>query len=291
MKNTLFAQINGKKIIGEDIIRAKKRLLTENEEVQSFAYTPNEDNNGLLNAEALQSLINTYGLIALAKFEGLEADEEISQAIFELRNQYEDEAEWESVLHDLKIDDSNLRQEIANDLIIKMLIESRIEYFENINAESIEKFYDDNVEFMKHPPSYTFIELEAPSKELLTQAAEILSLTDSSEISKAAEKNNLSVSINTDIPKQQLPESLQSVLEDLEKSKVGFLPMEDDSIVLIKLLKKREEVPISLEEAYDGLEEYLTHQRNQKILDSLLDEVLEKCDIQYFNTKLLKELK
>lgn len=290
MKKTVFATVNGQEITGYQIIRAKKRLLLENEE-QSFVYKESDDNKGFLNTEALQKLIEIHALTALARFEGIEADEEeISKIIYELKTQYSDEFEWESNLHDLGLDVINLRDDIRNDILIDMLLYSRLTNVEEPNEENAKDFYQKNIQFMKHPSVYTFLEIEAPSKNELPKVAALLKLDDTSTIMTEASKDNLPCCLNEEIPKNKLPEELQSVLEDLEKDQIGSMPADDGSIVLIKLIKKNSEKDISEEEALPGLIEYLKIQQQSNMFDDLVIEALEKCEITYQNTELLKNL-
>lgn len=292
MKQILFAHVNGKEIFGEDIIRARNRILSEHEHNPSFARIPNDNNLAFLNTEALQKLIEINALLALAKFEGLTiTDEEISTAIFELRSQYQDEAEWESVLHDLGISDKNLREDIYSDLLIDKLIQSKLDYVDAPSEESIEEFYQQNLEFMKLPNIYTFIELEIPSQEQLSLAAQILSHQDSHTISIEAAQHKFHFVLNDHIPFNKLPDPLQSILEDLEEGKIGTLATDDSSIILIKLLQKISGKVLNLEDAAEGLKEYLKIQQNQSLLDTLIEDSIERCDIIYHHTELLKDLK
>ncbi|MGL4389000.1 MAG: hypothetical protein ACRCTJ_06390 [Brevinema sp.] len=291
MKKTIFATINGKEITGQQIIRAKKRLLIEHKDKESFVYKESDDNSAYLNSEALQKIVEIQALTALAKFEGLKADEEeVSRIIYELKMEYTDEVEWESNLDLLELDDSNLREDIKNDLLVDMLISSRIEDSENLGENAARTFYHENIQFMKHPSVLTFLEIEVPSKEELQQAVSLLNEGEITTIMQNASQYNLQACLNEEIPINKLPEPLQDMLSDLEENKVGFLPTDDGPIVLVKLLKKYEEKMIAEDEAIPGLIEYLTAAEESRILDILIKESLEKCDIVYLNAELLKTL-
>ncbi len=291
MKQTLFATVNGQQILGEAILNSRKRILSEQPEKPEFVQEPNEDNNSFLNAEALQKLIDIYSLVALAKFEGITIeDEEISDTIYKLRSSYEDEIEWDLSLEELGIDDKNMRQIFYYDLMVDRLINSHLQHFEDPDDDSAEEFYYQNQNSMKIPDSYTFIEIEVPNADRLKLAATILSQNDTASIVKEAEKYSLPVTVNEEILKNKLPESLQEMLADLEENKIGTIPAEDDTLVLIKLLRKYIGETLSLEKALPGLIEYLKFQQYANVLDDLTITAIDKCDIVYHNTELLKNL-
>ncbi len=293
MKNTVFATVNGKDILGSDVISSRKRLLSEvDTESISFANTPNDENNSFINAEALQSLIDRYTLVSLAKFEGEDVtDDDISKAIYELRNSYEDEAEWESSLDDLGINDKNIRDVFYIDMMIERLLNSHLEHFDEPDNQSAEEFYNQNAESMKMPDTYTFIEVEVSDSSHLKTAAEILSQGDTAFVLKESKKHNLQAMLNEDIPFSQLPEPLQEAFKDLQEHQIGSIPLEDNTVVLLKLLRKITGKKISFEDALPGLIEYLNYQQQKDLLDELTSLSLEKCDIQYHNAELLKNLK
>ncbi|MGL4394289.1 MAG: peptidyl-prolyl cis-trans isomerase [Brevinema sp.] len=291
MKKTVFATVNGKEITGQQIIRAKKRILVDNEDKDSFVYKESNENNTFLNSEALQKLIEIQALTALARFEGLQVDEdEISRIIYELKMEYTDEFEWESNLDVLGLDDENLRDDISNDLLVDMLVSSRIEDLDHLDEDAARNFYHENIQFMKHPSVFTFLEIEVPSQEKLQEAAVLLSGSDTAAIMQNAPHYQLQACLNEEIPFNKLPEPLQDMLADLEENKIGSLPTDDGEIVLIKLIKKYDEKTIPEEEAIPGLIEYLKATEEAKVLDSLIEEALEKCEIVYLNTDLLKTL-
>jgi len=291
MKQTLFATVNGQQILGETILNSRKRILSEQPEKPDFVQEPNENNNSFLNAEALQKLIDMHSLVALAKFEGITIEEEeISDTIYKLRSSYEDEIEWDLSLEDLGIDNKNIRQVFYFDLMVDRLINSHLQHFEDPNDDSAEEFYHQNQESMKIPDSYTFIEIEVPNADRLKLAVTILSQNDTASVVKESEKYSLPVTVNEEIPKNKLPESLQEMLADLEENKIGTIPTEDDTIVLIKLLRKYIGETLSLEKALPGLIEYLKFQQYANVLDDLTITAIDKCDIVYHSTELLKKL-
>ncbi|MGL5956363.1 MAG: hypothetical protein ACRC0X_07160 [Brevinema sp.] len=292
MKNTLFASVNGQNILGADIISSRKRILSESDpENTTFVNTPNEENNSFLNAEALQKLIEQFALVALAKFEGVEvSEEELSQTIYELRSSYDDEIDWATSLDDLGIHDKNIREVFYRDLIIDRLLQSHLEHFEKPDNHKAEEFYYQNLESMKTTDSYTFIELEIKDSHQIKLGAEILTQYDTADIIKQAEKYGWNAVLNEDIPHQQLPESLQDMFKDLQEKKIGTIPLEDNSLVFVKLLQKISGKQLSLEEVLPGLIEYLNYQQSKDLLDELTDLALEKSDIQYHNVELLKQL-
>ncbi|MDK2818826.1 MAG: hypothetical protein KFW21_05200 [Spirochaetota bacterium] len=291
MKETLFATVNNQQILGEAILNCRKRILSEQPEKPNFAQDPNDNNNSFLNAEALQKLIDMHSLVSLAKFEGITVeDEEISDTIYKLRSAYEDEIEWELSLDDLGITNSNIRETFYFDMMVDRLIKSHLQHFDDPNDDSAEEFYYQNQESMKIPDSYTFIEIEVPNTDRLKLAVTIVSQNDTASIVKEAEKYALPISVNEEIPKHKLPESLQEMLADLEENKIGTIPAEDDTIVLIKLLRKYTGEVLTLEKSLPGLVEYLKFQQYKNLLDDLTIEAIEKCDIVYHNPELLKKL-
>jgi len=291
MNKTLFATVNGKEILGEDILQAKARILAEHTDNSTFVNTPNEDNSVYLNTEALQKLIEINSLIALAKFEGITVDdEELTEIIYELRSHYKEESDWQYILQSLGMDNKNLRYNTYCDLMIDKLLRSRFECSEEPSDNSIQEYYNKNIEFMKSPNIYTFIELEIPNQEKLPLAVNILSYNDSKIISKEAISNNFQFVLNDSIPFNKLPEPLQAILEDLEINKIGTLPTEEEAIILVKLLQKIKGKVLEFEEVFSGLKEYLKIQQQKGLMDNLTEDSMDKCDIIYHNTDLLKEL-
>ncbi|MGL4563194.1 MAG: SurA N-terminal domain-containing protein [Brevinema sp.] len=291
MKKTVFATVNGKEITGQQILRAKKRLLIEHEDKESFIYKESDDNAAYLNSEALQKLIEIQALVALAKFEGITPDEKkISDIIYELKMEYTDDFEWESNLDDLGISNSNLREDIRNDVIVDMLVASRSDDMSEPGEEAARSFYHENIQFMKHPSVFTFLEIEVLSQHDLHRISSLLKHSDTAYIMQESSKHNLHICLNEEIPLNKLPEPLQEMLEDLSEGQIGSLPAEDGSIILVKVIKKYKERMISEAEAIPGLIEYLKIQQESHILDTLIEESLEKCDIVYLNTELLKKL-
>ncbi len=192
MRETVFATVNGKDILGLDIINTRKRIENENTEESGFAYIPNEENNSYLNAEALMQIIVRQCLLALAKFEGVEvSDEDISKAVYELRDGYGDEAEWISALDDLGLDDKNIREVFYQDMMIEGLLESHLEHFEAPDNNKAAEFYKQNIDSMNLPSKYTFLEIEVKDSSQLKTAAEILSKGDTAYVLSEAEKYGL----------------------------------------------------------------------------------------------------
>ncbi len=291
MKETVFAEVNGKSITGEDILSLRKRNQND-EQNENFAYVPNEENNSYLNAEALSQLIDRAALTALAKFEGIDiSEEEVSEAIFNLRNEYEDEAEWESALDDLGLNERNIRKSFYQDMMIEGLLQSHLEHFEEPDNAKAEEFYKQNLEYMKLPSKYTFLEAEIKDPAQLKSTAELLSNSDPAYILSEAAKRGVVAVLNEDISSNQLPEALQEVFKELPEQKIGTVPLEDDTIVLVKLLKKTPEKTLSLKEALPGLIEYLNYQQQKDLLDELTAQAVDKCDISYLNADKLKDLK
>lgn len=291
MKDTIFAKVNGTPVTGRDILRGVKRLLAEYEETDSFAMTPNADNQAFLNAEALQKLIERQALLKMAAFEGVEADdEEVNRSLFELRDNCRDEAEWETLLHDMNLEDHQLREELLRDLIIENLLFSRLQHVEEPGDEAAEAFYHQNKESMTLPENFSFVEVEVPSQERLQEVALVLNAQEATAIMHEAECLGLRCSLSDDIPKNQLPDPLQTVLSDLYPGKIGSLPTDDGTIILIKLLAKTPGKTLSLEEALPGLREYLAVMQKKALMDALVEEALEKCEILYLNAELLKDL-
>lgn len=292
MKNMIFATVNNKEILGSAILYAKKRIVVEQEHSPTFVHTPNEDNNSFINAEALQKTIDLHALVSLAKFEGITVEEDdISKAIFELRSGYEDDISWEMALYDLGIDDKNIREIFYLDMMVDTLICSHLEHYEDPNDDTAAEFYHQNTESMSIPALYTFIEIEVPNTERVKLVATILSQEDTASIVKEAQKYNLNYTMNEEISRHLLPDPLKSVLDDLQEYKIGTLPTEDDTIILIKLLRKIPSKILSLDDSLPGLIEYLKFQQYKDVLDQLTEEAVNKCDIVYHNSKYLKDLK
>ncbi len=144
---------------------------------------------------------------------------------------------------------------------------------------------------MNLPSKYTFLEIEVKDSSQLKTAAEILSKGDTAYVLSEAEKYGLTAVLNEDISTNQLPEALKEVFKDLQEQKIGTIPLEDDTMVLVKLLNKIPEKKLSFEEAAPGLIEYLNYQQQKDLLDELTEQAVEKCEVVYHNAELLKNLK
>ncbi|MGL5721810.1 MAG: peptidyl-prolyl cis-trans isomerase [Brevinema sp.] len=290
MKNTLFAEVSGTPILGADVSRSVKRILTERENDPHYADIPNDDNVAYINAEGLQQAIERIALKIMAQSEGFTIDDDtVSTAIFELRTQYEDDNDWEILLDDLGLEDSTLRGELHTDLIVEALFASRIEALAEPGDEEAKEYYRHNKDSMQVPARYTFIEMEVSTNA--REAAAVLAQEDGAKIMSLAKERGLKCSHSESMSKLDLPESLQNVLSDLPEGKIASLPADDGTVVLVKLLKKIEGRVMEVDEVLPGLKEYLQVMQHKALYDVLVEEALDKANIIYHNADLLKNLK
>lgn len=290
-KNTIFATINEKDICGIDILRVRNRILIENESTDSFVYKENSDNTHFLNTESLQKLIEVQALVNMSREQNCMASEnEVSEAIFGARSDFENEDAWEASLMELSLDSHSIREHFFYDISINKLLDKHFEELTDADEETIKSFYDNNLDSMKTRSIYTFIEIEVTSKESIREMIEILSGSDVTKIAQKSQELSMPFKLNEMLPEGELPEPLQEVCRDLEIGKIGTLPLEEGSFVLIKILQKTPEKLLSLEEATPGLQEYIKLSKHKEIMDSLVDVAIQNSNISYQNLSLLKEL-
>lgn len=289
MQDTLFAEVNGIPITGADVKRSVKRLLNEKEESRDYVNIPNEANGGYINAEGLQHYIERIALAAAAADEGFVIDDDaINTAIYDLRTKCEDEAEWESLLNDMGLEDTDLRKELSIDMAVEAMFSSRLEAVLEPSDEDAQNYYALNKESMIIPADYTFLEIDASGR--LQEAAALMAQNEGAKIQNDAKTRGLVCSLSENMPAKDLPEALQNILSELPEGKVASMPTDDGSIVLIKLLKKTESRQMAQEEVLPGLKEYLKVMQHKALADVLIEESLEKAKIIYHNTDLLKKI-
>ena len=287
---SVVAIINGKEITEKMLEKAVARYFIQMEEDEDVDFNPTAENMKFLRVESLNFLIERQVLLQLAEKLGMTVDNNIVEnRINELRSTFEGEADWQNNLLALRISEEELDDEIRDDLVLELMLESLAKETIDMSDEALRAFFEDNQSRMKEPDLYTFYEVPLDSTEQVNTVAFILQ--EKSDLGTKKDKMEafgLKLSHYADIESARMPEQVLNVLSDLEVGKMGTMLIEENQLVLYQLLKFKEGRTFDFDEIKDHLAVYLEQQARKELYAKLVAEQMEVAEIEYNDLSSIK---
>lgn len=288
---SVVVKVNGQEISDSMLEASVARYFVQLEDDETVDFNPTPENMKYIRTESLNYLIERVLFLQLAQKKGIEIDEkEVERRIRLLRSEYENEEEWKANLLALSVKEEDLFQEIHDDLMIENLLE--VLYSENIDMDekALKQFYEENEARMKEPDLFTFYEVGVENVEQVqTAAITINSKIDIDEKEKRLNALGMQFVHHIDIPFTSLPEQVINVLNDLEPGKIGTMILDDQSLVVFQLLKRKIGKKYPFEDIKEHLGQYLKEQGRKETYSLVKNREMDKAEIEYVDLSTIQK--
>ena len=91
-----------------------------------------------------------------------------------------------------------------------------------------------------------------------------------------------------DFPAYQLPEEVYNVLSDLGEDKIGTMVIDDNTIMVYKLLRRLNGKTLVFKEIKESLRNYMGEKGRKEVYSDLVNKLMETAKIEYINTEYLE---
>lgn len=178
----VVAVVNGEEILGEEFNLA----YAQTEQVMQ-QYGQEGSSTEQLKEQTVQSLVDQVLLRQDAEEKGIEVeDAAVEENLEQVRNQFEDEEQYQSQLEALGISEEMLREQVAYSLTLNQYVENELEVPE-VTDEEVEEYYAQVAEGVEDAPPLEEVEEEvrsqlAEQKEREEISARVDELREDSEI-------------------------------------------------------------------------------------------------------------
>jgi peptidyl-prolyl cis-trans isomerase C len=290
----IAASVNGKVITQTDLEREILNL-SHRYSIQTEDSTIPED----VESKALDNLITRELLYeasqkAQIKVEDSEVDENLQQAI----SRFPNKEAFESVLKRENVTEDDLKSEIRYGLAIQNYVEDMYLSKTTVSDQEIQTYYESNPALFKHPEmvNASHILIRVDSQENGAQKAEARKKID--EVAKklaAGEDFTELAKTYSDCPSSSNGGDLGSfsrgqMVPEFEEVAFSMTPGEISPVVetnfgfhIIKVSEKQPEGTYSLEQVKPQIEQVLTREKVQKLLEKDIENLKAKADIQTFS--------
>ncbi|OHD55813.1 MAG: hypothetical protein A2Y33_14355 [Spirochaetes bacterium GWF1_51_8] len=286
----IIARVNGEEINSKMLDGAVARYIVQLEEDEDANMDLTPEGMKYLRAEVLNYLIERTVLLQAARKDGLSVSgDEVGGRLSGIRAGFDTEADWENNLLALGSNPEAIKDELAGDILLEKFLGRSYEKSIDITDDGLARYFEENQSRMKEPDLFTFYEVMVSSPAQVTTVATVFSkASDVSEIEEKIRAIDGEFRHEADIPAAQLPEEVYNILSDLEASKVGTMVIDDNTIMVYKLIRKTIGKKLVFSEIKDSLKSYLNASGRKAVYNSLLDGEMEKAKIEYVNTDYLK---
>lgn len=285
-----IAVVNGEPITLQMLDTAVTRYIIQLEEDEDIDFEPTKENLKYIKTEVLNFLIERILLLKRAISEGTEiSNEEVLSNIQSIKSSFGSPEEWQNNLAALRIKEEDLFEEIRNDMIIERFTDNIFHRSIKFGEEELKAYYDENESKMREPDLFTFYETYAGNASEVKAAYNILQKDSSdSNLSKDFKDTGMKLQKHTDIPSYQLSEELYKVFSDTEPGKVASKETEGNGMLIYKLIKKDIGKKLPFDQIKEKLSEFLIKSARQEILSNIIEEEMERAEIEYKDTSYLE---
>jgi peptidyl-prolyl cis-trans isomerase C len=289
----IAASVNGKEITQTELEREILNL-SHRYSIQTKDSTIPED----IESKALDNLITRELLYeasqkAQIKVEDSEVDENLQQAI----SRFPNKEAFESVLKRENVTEDDLKSEIRYGLAIQNYVEDTYLSKTTVSDQEIQTYYESNPAMFKHPEMVkaSHILIRVDSQEDDAQKAEARKKIEEVAKKLAAGENFAELAKTySDCPSSSNGGDLGSfsrgqMVPEFEKVAFSLKPGEISPVVetnfgfhIIKVSEKQAEGTYSLEQVKPQIEQVLTREKVQKLLEKDIENLKSKADIETF---------
>jgi peptidyl-prolyl cis-trans isomerase C len=289
----IAASVNGKEITQTELEREILNL-SHRYSIQTQDSTIPED----IESKALDNLITRELLYeasqkAQIKVEDSEVDENLQQAI----SRFPNKEAFESVLKRENVTEDDLKSEIRYGLAIQNYVEDTYLSKTTVSDQEIQTYYESNPALFKHPEMVkaSHILIRVDSQEDDAQKAEARKKIEEVAKKLAAGENFAELAKTySDCPSSSNGGDLGSfsrgqMVPEFEEVAFSLKPGEISPVVetnfgfhIIKVFEKQPEGTYSLDQVKPQIEQVLTKEKVQKLLEKDIENLKSKADIETF---------
>jgi hypothetical protein len=282
-------KVNGSIIDEQMIESALARYIVQLEEDDELDFKPTPENMKFLRAEVLNFLIERVLLLQLAEKKSIRiSDSEVDKRVASLKANFKDDDEWLDNLIMLHINEDMLFDEIKNDMTMESLMDEIYSEDIDVSDDKLEAYYNDNERFMKEPDLFSFYEVFVGSTGLLKEVAGILESGDN--VGKIRDKiSSLDLEFNhyADVPAFKIPGEVLNVLSDMNEGAVGTMVIDENGMVVFKLLRRIVGKKLEFKDIKDNLAHHIIENGHKDIYSQVINKELDDADIEYINVAYL----
>ncbi len=222
-------------------------------------------------------------------------EEDVQQAVEEIKGQLPEGITYEQVLQMQNMTDEELRGQLKEDLGVKKMLDQKVPQPE-VSQEEVKNFYEENKEQMKEPESVHArhilikVDEDAEAKEKAEKKAEAEAIrkeldegADFAEMAKEKSDDGSAATggdLGTFTRGRMVPEFEEAAFSQ-EVNEVGEVVETQFGYHIIEVLEHNEERQNSLEEVSEQIAEHLANQERQQAFQAYIETLKEKTDIQY----------
>jgi parvulin-like peptidyl-prolyl isomerase len=245
---------------------------------------------------AFQSLIRKALLLGAVEEQAIQIDPAaVQERIDAMQAQVPEGQTWEAILEARGLQEDQVREQIAASLRIEQLVRDRTADLEPVPPEEIEAFYASRTEDFVQPElagfSHILFKLNAEATEEEVAEVEARAEKLKAMIGDQLEFEPLAARFSEDentktkggyvgkVPKGRLPPTLDEALFGTPTGEVT-LARSPEGLHLIRVETLEPERPLTLEEVTPAVSNLLVRQRGQEKLETYLQELQEKAEIE-----------
>jgi parvulin-like peptidyl-prolyl isomerase len=279
-----IAKVNGETILKSDYELLFNSKLNELHGIYGKKIPP--DVKEKVKKDTIDELINRKLLLEEAKDRGIIVNEsEVQKMLEDVKSSFRENEAFSAALSRIGITIEDFKDYIRDEIMIDKL-RSDLGKDVKISKAEIKDYFEKNRKRFTIPEGYKIKIITANS---IKEAEEIISklkrgnidfdkyaLNQQNEFAKKINKINKFIDINL------FPDMIK---ERIKKIKVGEYdgPIRDkDRFHIIKVLEKREEKPLKLEEVKDNIFHFLLGEKKEKLLSELIKSKRNKADIKTY---------
>ena len=289
---SIIVKVNGDAITDKMLAKNLGRYIDQQKADENSDFELTKENLKYVKTETLNYLIERRLLLQEAARKGIAVSrEKVGENIAELRLNYETAAQWEARLVKLGVEESELFDEIREDLTTEAFLNDLYSTGINFTEGELKAYYEDNEARMKEPDLFSFYEVFSPSAGNLKAAVPIVQSDDSfEEIETSLKEIGLEVENHVNIPAYSLPAEVLNIVADLEVGKIGTMAIGEGGYVMYKLNRRHIGKKLNYDSIKKRLAEYLIAEGKKEVYADLVGKLMEAADIEYEDVTVLNGL-
>lgn len=299
-QDEIAASVNGKAITRAELDREVLNL--------SHRYSMQPQNSSIpgdIESKALDNLISKQLLYEESQKAKIKVDDsEVSENLQQTISKFPNKEAYESALKRENINEEELKNEIRYSLAIQKYVENKYVSKTIITDEEIKNYYDSNPDLFKHPEmikaSHILIGVDSQADE--TKKTEARKKIDDIEKELKTGKDFAELAKKySECPSSSNGGDLGTfkrgqMVQAFEDAAFALNPGEVSSVVetpfgfhIIKVFEKQPEGSFPLDQVKPQINEFLTREKVQKLLENDIENLKSKADIKTFSSMDEKE--
>ena len=290
-----IAIVNGSKIMRADFDR-EMNLASGNSSGTGQPMTDAELSE--VRDKVLNRLISLELLYQESQKKGIKvADTAIDEQWATLRKRFANESEFQAVLSQMNLTETDIRFQMARSLAIQKFIDEQFVQKASVSDEETKAFYDGNQDSFKQPEqvqaSHILVSVdpekgEAQKAEARKKIGEIQQKLRAGEDFEALAKEYSqcpSSARGGDLgyfQRGQMVKPFEDVAFALKSGEVSDVVETKFGYHLIKVVDKKPETVVAYDDVKDRLGQYLKQQKVEKEVDGYIDQLMAKASVEKF---------